>query len=155
MIIRKATITDAGSIADLFYDTVTNVNTRDYTPEQIAAWSGRPDKEGRFAAKISEQYFIVAEDEGGLTGFASLTTDGYLDFMFVHKDKQGRGIATTLYRDIERQALSLGLAQITADVSITARPFFLRRGFMLIVEQQVQIGDVALTNFKMIKKFFL
>ena len=44
--------------------------------------------------------------------------------MFVHKDFQGKGIATMLLEEIERYAITAGIMRITSEVSLTARPFF-------------------------------
>jgi len=91
MQIRKAIATDAESIAELFYNTVTTVNTKDYNPVQIAAWAkGRHPIEG-WIKKIADQHFIVAQTGEELTGFASITHGGYIDFTFVHHERQGQG----------------------------------------------------------------
>lgn len=44
--------------------------------------------------------------------------------MFIHKDFQGKGVATLLLNEIERYAVAAGITRITSEVSITARPFF-------------------------------
>lgn len=44
--------------------------------------------------------------------------------MFVHKDFQGKGIATILLNDIERYAITAGITRVTLEVSLTARTFF-------------------------------
>lgn len=39
--------------------------------------------------------------------------------------------------------------RLFAEVSITARPFFERHGFVVLTEQQVLVREVALTNYRM------
>ena len=41
--------------------------------------------------------------------------------------------------------------QLSADVSITAKPFFEAKGFKVLKQQAVPIKEQILTNFKMIK----
>ncbi len=152
MQIREATINDLAQIIKLFTETISAVNSKDYTSEQTAAWSSRGTDITKWTGKINEQYFIVSEDKDTINGFASLTTSGYLDFMFVHKNYQGKGIASMLLKSLENKAHELNIHEIISDVSITAKPFFLGKGFTLIKEQTVDINGVELTNFKMQKE---
>ena len=56
----------------------------------------------------------------------------YFDFLYVHKDYQRQGIADNLYTEIQAKAIKQGTTLLTADVSITARPFFEKKGFKII-----------------------
>lgn len=67
--------------------------------------------------------------------------------MFVHKDFQGKGIATILLNEIERYATARGIMRITSEVSLTARPFFEKRGYIVEVEQKRKANQLYLTNF--------
>jgi putative acetyltransferase len=151
MTIRRAIITDIDPIRKLFYDTITTVNAADYNTEQITAWAAGRDNIARWEARIREQYFYVAEKDGSVAGFASITTGGYLDVLFVSKDFQRQGVAKLLINRIEQTAKELRIATITSDVSITARPFFEKCGFRVITQQSVEVRGVILTNFKMAK----
>ena len=44
-----------------------------------------------------------------------------------------------------------GLTRLTSDISMVARPFFEKRDWRVIREQQPVLRDVALTNFHMHK----
>lgn len=72
--------------------------------------------------------------------------------MFVHKDFQGKGIATILLNEIERYATTRGIMRITSEVSLTARPFFEKRGYIVEVEQKRKANQLYLTNFWMEKR---
>ena len=50
---------------------------------------------------------------------------------------------------LERAADTAGL---TTHASITARPFFEKRGYHAVKEQQVEREGIFLTNFVMVKK---
>ncbi|RVU01660.1 GNAT family N-acetyltransferase [Mucilaginibacter limnophilus] len=153
MHIRRATLEDSEEIRQLFYDTVTAINANDYNAEQVKAWSSGYDNVERWNKRITEQHFFVAGSNGTITGFASLTDDGYLDVFFVHKDHQRQGIAALLLNEIESCAHSIGVKQITSDVSITARPFFEKNGFAVVASQRVEFKDVMFDNYKMAKRY--
>jgi putative acetyltransferase len=152
MQLRIATVNDVPQIIQLFEGTITTVNSKDYTSEQTTVWSSRGADVAKWIAKISEQYFIVLKEKTAIIGFASLTTSGYLDFMYVDKDHQRRGIASMLLKSLEDKAHQLNVHEIISDVSITAKPFFLSKGFKELAQQSVNLDAVTLTNFKMRKE---
>lgn len=71
--------------------------------------------------------------------------------MFIHKDHQGEGIASALLQQIEAYACEQGIRQIFSEVSITARPFFEHKGYVVTCEQQMQANHLWLTNYRMKK----
>ncbi|RSK34527.1 GNAT family N-acetyltransferase [Hymenobacter metallilatus] len=150
MLLRRATAADAPRIGQLFYDTITQVNAADYTPAQVAAWRAGWQNLPGWAAKIEQQYFLVAEaTPDTLGGFASLASDGYLDFLFVSAAHQRQGIARQLLTALLEQAVRLGLSGVHTDASSTARPFFSHHGFRLKREQELVVRGVRLTNYRM------
>ena len=150
--IRRAGVNDLESILELFVDTILTINARDYSAEQTKAWANGAKKTERWLKKITEQYFLIAEINSEPAGFASITTNGYLDFLFVSKDHQRKGIAQNLYNELEKFAYENHFIKISSDVSATARPFFLKQGFTLKLEQQVVIEGIMVTNYKMEKR---
>jgi putative acetyltransferase len=149
--IRTAEIDDLDQIRQLFRDTITMINVKDYHPEQIAVWAASSENVERWVEKIKEHHFFVAHQGDRIIGFCSLTDAGYLDFMYIHKDHQGEGIASALLTRLEELAKELALKRIWADVSITARPFFGSRGFRTYHIHTRMLGDVPFENAEMEK----
>lgn len=147
MIIRKYQSCDCKEITELFYNTVHTVNRKDYTIEQLNAWAtGKVDLE-QWNRSLQEHVSFVAVDAGMIVGFGDIDTTGYLDRLYVHKDYQRRGIATAICEALE-QAVS---GRVITHASITAKPFFVNRGYKVVAEQQVVRQNVLLTNFIMEK----
>ena len=150
---RPATVTDIPELKELFCSTVLTVNVRDYTAEEAADWASCGNRLGHWEKLMATLHFIAACDaEGRIVGFTSIRNDGYLHSMFVHKDHQGEGIATALLQRIEAYAMEHGICDITSEVSITARPFFERRGYVVEQEQRAQANRLKLTNYIMKKQ---
>lgn len=97
---------------------------------------------------FQEHYSIVAIDDGIIIGFGDIDKTGYLDRLFVHKDYQKKGVATAICEKLEQTTQGV----IVTHASITARPFFEKRGYKVIEEQQVERQDIVLRNFVMEKK---
>lgn len=151
--LRSATSSDVPALKALFQGTVTSVNRRDYSAAETADWASCGDDENRWRELIETLDFIAVEDEDGeVVGFASLSAEGCLHSMFVHKDFQRRGVASLLYAAIERRAAARGLRLIRSEVSLTARPFFEKMGFAVDEEQQKKANRLRLTNYRMSKK---
>lgn len=149
--IRKAGISDIDEIRQLFYDTITSINTRDYNEVQIDAWSSGYHNVNIWKEKLETQTFFVAESEKGIVGFGSITNEGYLDYLYTHKHHQRQGIATMLELASEQWARSSGLHEIHADVSLTARPFFLSMGFIVSKIYSKEFQGITFTNTIMTK----
>ena len=143
---------DIPEMQELFRSTVLNVNIRHYTQEEVEDWASCGDSVEHLKELLSHNHFIGAFDEAGrMVGFSSMNKDGYLHSMFVHKDWQGKGVATQLLSEVERIAKQLEVAEITSEVSLTARPFFEKKGYEIVKIQKYRANKLELTNFVMRK----
>ena len=150
--IYRATKQDVAAITELFRDTIQNINVHDYNSEEIEDWASWWTEKEKWRERIEEQYFITAAISENIVGFSSLASDGYLDFMFSHKDFQGHGIASKLLKKIERKAKIQGNNIIYSDVSITAKGFFEKHGFSVEKQQLKRSKNKELVNYRMIKR---
>lgn len=148
MLLRSYRSANCEEMAKLFYDTVHEVNIRDYTAEQVNAWADGNIDLAAWDKSFSEHYTVVAEENGGIAGFGDITEGGYLDRLYVHKDCQRKGIAAAICDRLESYP---DTNELTVHASITAKPFFISRGYSVVKEQEVVRRGVALTNFVMKK----
>ncbi len=148
MELRSYQQADCKELTELFYNTVHTVNAKDYTEEQLNVWAtGQVDLE-KWNLSLQEHYSIVAVKNDVIVGFGDIDKTGYLDRLFVHADYQGKGIATAICDQLEQFAEG----NITTHASITARPFFEKRGYKVVKEQQVEKNGIFLTNYVMVKE---
>ena len=149
MQLREYIPSDCAQLAELFYQTVHSVNAQDYTREQLDAWAtGEVDSQA-WDKSFRAHRTIVATESGKIVGFGDMDETGYLDRLYVHKDYQGQGIASAICDELERFAAG---KTITTHASITAKPFFLHRGYRVVRKQEVIRRGVVLTNFVMEKQ---
>lgn len=152
--IRQASLSDIPMLKELYQNTVLTVNRKDYTAEEVEDWASCGDDTAHLVELLKEQHYIVAENENGvIVGFASVNDVGYMHTLFVHKDFQHQGIATSLYKYLEAYAKEKGAKKLTSEVSITAKPFFEKQGFQVDEAQKRKANQLYLTNFKMSKRF--
>ena len=153
VVIRPYVEADAAATLALFLAAVTETAAADYSPEQIQAWA-RPDSRdlATWHAAMLQRTSCVATVDGEPVAFSDVSPTGYIDMLFVSPCHQRRGVARRLLRYVEAQARGAQAAQLTADVSITARPFFERSGFLVEEERHPVKYGVQLTNFRMTKR---
>ena len=117
------------------------------THSTLSWTAGRTDLE-KWNQSFQEHDTLVAIDHETIVGFGDMDQTGYLDRLYVHKDYQGQGIATAICDKLEQSVRG----NVVTHASITARPFFERRGYRVIREQQVERQGIMLTNFVMLKE---
>lgn len=146
--IRRYKSDDVYNMAKLFYDTVHSINLNDYNEEQVNAWANGNVDLKLWDERYLNRYTVIAEDKDIMVGFGNIDKSGYLDMLYVHKDYQKMGIATMICNELEKQADN----SVSVHASITAKPFFEKRGYIVIKEQRVNIRGVYLTNYVMEKR---
>lgn len=148
MLIRAYQAADCGELAELFYNTVHTVNAKDYSREQLDAWAtGQVDLQ-KWDQSFQAHFSLVAVDGGIIVGFGDMDKTGYLDRLFVHFDYQGQGIATAICNQLEPAVQG----NIVTHASVTAKPFFEKRGYKAVKEQRVERRGIFLTNYVMVKE---
>ena len=144
MLIREYISSDCERLAELFFQTVHTVNAKDYIKEQLNVWATGNVDLSVWNNSFLEHYTLVALENNVIVGFGDIDNTGYLDRLFVHKDYQSQGIATALCDRLEA-----GFDRVTTHASITAKQFFMNRGYRLIKEQQVVRKGISLANYVM------
>lgn len=148
MFIRKYQSSDCKELTELFYNTVHTVNAGDYIKEQLDVWAPEQADLEKWDQSLQANYSVVAVENEKIAGFGDIDKAGYLDRLFVHADCQRKGIGAAICNQLE-QAVE---GTITVHASITAKPFFEKRGYEAVREQQVERQGIYLTNYVMMKK---
>lgn len=136
----------------LFKDTVHTINRRDYTAKQVAIWAPKHIDETAWHESFCEHDTIIALKNSMVVGFID-KQEAYIDRLYVHKNYQGQGIASKLLEEIEAMVLKDKQKYLQVAVSITAKAFFLNKGYKIIRQQQIERQDEIFINFLMEKHF--
>ena len=147
MQLREYITSDCEQLSKLFFQTVHSVNAKDYTKEQLDVWATGTVDLKEWDKSFTEHYTVVAIDNNIIVGFGDIDKTGYLDRLYVHADYQGKGVATAICNRLELAVQG----KITTHASITAKPFFEKRGYKVVKEQQVERQGIYLINFCMEK----
>ena len=149
VIVRAYRPEDRDAVVDVIVRAIRESAIRDYSPAQIEAWSGGDRLEPW--SDVRGRLIWVAVVHEVVVGLTDLEPSGHLDRMYVHPEHEGRGIASALLTSLELVARRQGLTRLFTEASVTAKPFFERRGFKVMTAQVVYFRGQQFTNFRMEK----
>ena len=142
---------DARSLWELFYNTIRNVNIRDYSQVEVEAWASASQDPKLWEKRMKDICPFVAEIDEVAVGYADLQPGGLIDHFFCHYEYQRQGVGRALMEHIFTVGEARGIARYYSEVSKTAKPFYERFGFSVVSEQTLDTGGQKLKNFLMEK----
>ena len=151
-ILRKFESQDLDQILTLFHDTIQNINRRDYSQEQIDAWSSSILDRERWQHSLSTSISYVAIIDDKIVGFGNATLDGCIDRLYTDAQFQGQGIASALLQKLEDELKQRNVHEFWTEASITARPFFEHKGYRVEQVQEKEFKGTSFRNYIMRKK---
>ncbi len=149
MLVRTHRVGDIPGISRLYYDTIHHINSHDYTREQVDAWAPAVPDVDFWKERFKKYRVYVAEEDKQVVGFTELAATGHIDCFFVHHEWQRRGVGTRLMDRLVRTAGKEKMLRLSAEVSITAVPFFREREFIVLEENETIRQTVKLKQFTM------
>ena len=149
MEIRRYSRGEEAAIWQVYFAATRASVARDYHAELIERWAPVNQDMEAWAERLAEKNPFVAVVERRIVGMAEIEGDGFIDYFYVHPDWQGRGVGKALLTRLETEAEKLGVKTIYADVSMTAKEFFLARGFTVVEAKENVILGHSAPNFRM------
>lgn len=141
-------------VLSLFYDTVHNINIKDYSQNQVDAWATKNIDTVSLNKSLIKNYSIVAIYKEVIVGFADFEKQkSYLNRLYVHKDYQRCQVGKSMLLEIESFVKSENIKKIITEASITARGFFEHFGYKVLKEQNVEKNKEYFINYLMQKEF--
>lgn len=143
---------DEASLMRVFRCAVHGIASKDYSPEQVNAWAPADMDLESWGERIRPLHPFVAELDGDIAGYADLQPSGHIEHFFVSGEYPRRGVGSALMAKLHESAQRQGISSLTADVSLTAEPFFARHGFVVIERKLPIRRGVVLQNAFMRKQ---
>ncbi|ADP12583.1 Putative acetyltransferase YafP [Erwinia sp. Ejp617] len=147
--IRRYQPADLTTVIAVFQRAVRLIAARDYSQQQTEAWSHADRTDWK--RRLDNGDVWVACHNNKVIGFTLLEAHGHLDLLFTDAGYQRCGVATLLMNTLEQAATEKGLKQVDTEASITAKSFFMQRGYQLVAQQSVAVRGQYFINFRMRK----
>lgn len=126
-------------MALVFFRAVREGSAAFYTEAEREAWAPRPEPPDH-PDKLLDQYCLVAEEDGRMTGFMSIDKDAELDMAFVIPEVMGKGTAAALYDALILWARAQGLKHLTVRAAEQSHRFLARRGWQVDGRERLEDG---------------
>ena len=141
----------AKKIESVLYSSIKGLCIEDYTPSQINAWirSCQSQINFKFLTLKEKVFGVTSLDTNELMGFVSIENSN-LSLLYVHPDHVNKGVGTSLILKAIETIQNLGFKEVTAQVSITAKPLFSKLGFEEVAKRSKFMQSQILVNFEMV-----
>jgi putative acetyltransferase len=144
---------DAQAVADVYYRSVHEVAASKYTLEQRNGWAPAvPDGTKWLNDLVAFETLVAVNDDDDVIAWISMRPDGYIDMIFCLPEAVGRGIASDLYRAIERTACDRQISVLTAHASLFGQRFFLKHGWTIDIDETWVRNGIELPRAQMSKR---
>ncbi|TNE70607.1 GNAT family N-acetyltransferase [bacterium] len=143
---------DIEILHSIFFQSVHGIGIVAYTKEQCKAWAPADFDSYYWGMRLKNLKTIFAVINEQKVGFISYRNDGYIDFLYVLPEWKGKGIAQSMFNQVEFELLSRpAVFKLTTDASHIAKPFFEKNGFKAIKKNEIPLRGETLVNFSMEK----
>ena len=134
MIIRRLKEEDAQAVSGLIITTIRISNVEDYPAELMEELVETQTPE-HVLQRASWTHFYVAEEDGEIIGCGAIgpywgrEDESSLFSIFVHPDRQGKGIGRAIVEALEQDEFARRAKRIEIPASITGLPFYRKLGY--------------------------
>jgi len=149
--ISRATETDLSLMQRLFYQTVTTYGSILFTKEEIKIYSRLATNRPYWLKKFKKDFIYNAKLNGEIVGSFSMNASGFIEYIFVHQNYQGKGIAKNLYETIEEVARQSNIKTLSTQVTLLTKSFFEKYGFDILKEETEVVGGDKVVSYTGVK----
>ncbi|WP_106793092.1 GNAT family N-acetyltransferase [Aquimarina sp. Aq78] len=149
--ISRATDQDLPLMQHLFYQTVITYGSMVFTKSEIKIYSRLAINKVYWQKKFNKDFIYNAKLNGEIVGSFSMDSKGNIEYIFVHMNYHGRGIASELYRTIEEIAQKTNIKTLTTQVNMLTRSFFQKNGFEIIKNASKVVGGEEIISYSGVK----
>lgn len=136
VMVRNARLEDALGIHNAHMHSIQTLCAKDYAPEQIEAWGGRPFVEAQRVAAIQNHDVWVVELEGKIEGYGHLriydhegVMMGHIMALYLTPKVVGKNLGREICDLMVEEARRRNVKRINLESTLTSHGFYEKMGF--------------------------
>ncbi|MBQ4821414.1 GNAT family N-acetyltransferase [Aquimarina sp. MMG016] len=150
--ITRAKDSDLSLMQRFFYQTVTTYGSKIFTKSEIKIYSRLATNKIYWQKKFKEYFIYNAKWNGEIVGSFSMDKTGSIEFIFVHMEYHGKGIANQLYDKLEEIARENNIKILTTPINLLTKSFFEKQDFEIIKNSVNVVGGEEVVTYSGVKK---
>lgn len=143
---------DLDTIMHLYYESVHEINSQDYSDEELDVMAPAQADRYHWESALEKNHTIVCESNDHIVGFGNIGMTGFLDDLYVDKNYLKKGIASELLQHLEDYSRAKDNYIINVYAPITAVKFFEKHGYQVVEESVNELHGVRVLKYLMEKK---
>lgn len=157
MEIKSADSTDCIGISSLVRESFNEINSKDYEPEQIRAWTKAASARNiLYRIQDRELRNFLAIEDGEIIGYVSVSTkEAIVKSLYIKPSQIGKGIGSELLKFAEMLTQDHGKTHMELNSSLTAVDFYKNKGYEETKKIDINIEGVKIPVIQMIKKLII
>lgn len=135
----------------LFYQTVITYGAKLFTRSEIKTYSRLAVDKAYWQEKFKSDFIYNAKLNGEIVGSFCMDKKGNIEYVFVHMNYHGQGIAGDLYATLENVARDSNIEVLTTPINIGTRSFFENKGFEITKNSVKVVGGEEMISYSGVK----
>ena len=147
-LIREAVLSDKEAVNKAHVRSIREVCSKDYTPEQIAAWSDVIYDDQIWQNTVLKDRCYVVEKDSEVLGFCHAgvrdESRGIIIGLYLVPEAIGKGLGRKLFDQAMDYLNEQKVIKVTVQGTKTARPFYEAVGFVVTEETTMDLRGITL-----------
>ena len=153
MNLKQITEKDQLDLKKLYFDSITSIDEKVYTPEQKRAWASQAWDNKYFNISLNEGNGWLINEKEKIIAFASRYPNDRIALLYCKGDLQRKGYGTILLQKLEEEAIKEGITCLSTEASLISYKLFLKNNWEIIRKEKIIIKNIIFERYKMIKIF--
>ena len=151
MNLKQISKKDQLDLKKLYFDSITSIDEKVYSPEQKRAWASQAwDNKNFNLSLINGDGWLINEKEK-IIAFASRYPNDRIALLYCKGNLQRRGYGTKLLQKLEENAIKEGITSLSTEASLISYKLFLKNNWEIIRKEKIIIKNIIFERYKMIK----
>jgi len=153
MNLKQITKKDQLDLKKIYFDSITSIDEKVYSPEQKRAWASQAWDNKNFNLSLIEGDGWLIDEKEKIIAFGLRYPNNRIALLYCKGDFQRRGYGTKLLQKLQEEAIKEGITSLSTEASLISYKLFLKNNWEIVRKEKIIIKSIIFERYKMIKIF--